>query len=78
MNTTFGIRQTDMGLDCQQCRTTLSQSSLVFKTENTRLPVFGYLAICAIGVAYWHEDLGEELLGLLLCVLLLCNTSGCI
>lgn len=36
------------------------------------------LAIRAIRVAYRHKDLWEELLGLLLCVLLLCYTSGCI
>lgn len=37
-----------------------------------------YLAICAIRVAHRHKDLWEELLGLLLCVLLFCYTSGCI
>ena len=37
-----------------------------------------YLAVSAIRVAYRHKDLREELLGLLLCVLLLCHTSGCI
>lgn len=40
--------------------------------------VFCYLAVSAIRVAYRHKDLREELLGLLLCVLLLCYTSGCI
>lgn len=40
--------------------------------------VFRYLAIRAIRVAHRHEDLWEELLGLLLCVLLLRYTSGCI
>lgn len=39
---------------------------------------FCYLAVCAIGVTYRDKDLREELLGLLLCVLLLCHTSGCI
>lgn len=42
------------------------------------LCVSSYLAVCAIGVAHRHKDLREELLGLLLCVLLLCYTSGCI
>lgn len=36
------------------------------------------LAVRAIRVANRHKDLWEELLGLLLCVLLLCYTSGCI
>lgn len=42
------------------------------------LCVSSYLAVCAIRVAHRHKDLREELLGLLLCVLLLCYTSGCI
>lgn len=49
-------------------------------TQNEYHPwcVFCYLAVRAIRVAYRHKDLWEELLGLLLCVLLLCYTSGCI
>lgn len=42
------------------------------------LCVSHYLAVCAIRVADRHKDLREELLGLLLCVLFLRNTSGCI
>ena len=37
---------------------------------------FFYLTVCTIRVAHRHKDLREELLGLLLCVLLLCYTSG--
>lgn len=56
---------------------TLSRTGLE-RAPYHALCVSHYLAVCAIRVADRHKDLREELLGLLLCVLLLRNTSGCI